>query len=100
MKDFKSKILSAIKTGKVQLGSKKVIDTLLSSETKLVLISHNCPQAEKQRIEYYARLSQTPYKVIAVSSRELGALCARPHSVAALTVIDGGESGIFEAFAD
>jgi len=98
MEDLEESIDSAIKTGRVILGSKSVINALLISNVKLVILSSNCPQDTKERIIYYSKLSGTPYKIINNNSLELGSICGKLFPVSAIGVIDPGESNILKNF--
>lgn len=94
MEDLEQNINSAIKTGKVIIGSKNVITALLSSNVKLIILSNNCPQDTKERITYYSKLSSTPYSITNNNSLELGSICGKLFPVSAIGVVDPGESGI------
>lgn len=94
MKDIKKDIGSVIKTGRVCIGSKKVISNLLTGNPKLILISSNCPNDIRERIIYYSQLSNTHYHITKDNSMELGSVCGKPFPVSALGIIDEGESNI------
>ncbi|MFH1722859.1 MAG: 50S ribosomal protein L30e [Candidatus Altiarchaeota archaeon] len=96
MTDLKVKILAAIKTGKVHIGSKEVINILLNSETKFVLLAHNCQKETRERILYYCLLSDTHHQIVKSNSMELGTICAQPYPVSALAISDPGESNIID----
>lgn len=96
MKDIKDRISAVIRTGKVVIGSNKVITALLGSNVKLIILSKNCPRDLKERIIYYSKLSKTPYYIIESNSLEFGSICRKPFSVSALGVLDQGDSNILE----
>jgi|Deesub1362A_J573_1020465.scaffolds.fasta_scaffold00352_20 large subunit ribosomal protein L30e len=80
----------ALKTGKVNLGSRGTIKALKSGEAKLVLIANNCPEEIKNEIKSH----DIPVLEFRGTNTELGAVCGKPHSVASLAVIEPGESEI------
>jgi len=84
----------AIKTGKVVLGSKQTIKLVKIGKAKLVVIASNAPPQIKKDVKYYASLSGTPIYEYEGTNMELGAICGKPFSVAALAIIDPGESNI------
>ncbi len=84
----------AINTGKVLLGSRETIKALLNGSAKMVIVAKDAPTSIRQDIEYYGKLSGTPIYVFGGNTWELGTACGRPHRVAALAVIDPGESNI------
>ncbi len=96
MTDLKPKLMNAIKTGDVALGANGVIDALLNRETRYVIVAHNCPPEIRERITYYCQLADTPHLAIKSDALALGAICARPHPVAALAITDPGESDILD----
>ena len=98
MKDVKKDIRGVIKTGRICIGSKSVISSLLTSNPKLILISSNCPRDIRERIIYYSELSNIHYHITKEEGLELGSVCGKPFSVSALGVLDEGESDILTKF--
>lgn len=98
MEDIKQDISSVIKTGKVFIGSNRVISALLTSNPKLILISSNCPNRIKEGIIYYSQLSNAPYYITKDNSIELGSVCGKPFPVSTLCIMDEGESNILAKF--
>lgn len=98
MKDLKDDISSVIKTGKVVIGSKRAIKTLLIGNPKLIILSSNCPDNVREEIIYYSRLSEIPYSIIKDDSIELGSICGKPFPVSAIGIVGGGESDILTKF--
>jgi len=96
MKDLKTEINDAMRTGKITIGAKSVSGALLNSNPKLILVSSNCPNNVEEEIVYYSKLSNVPYKMLPNDSLELGSMCGRPFPVSTLGVIDEGESGILD----
>ncbi len=94
--DFIRALQMAIKTGTVVLGSKKTKKLVLHGKAKLVVIAANAPPEIKRDIEYYARLSGIPVYRFQGTNMELGTLAGKPFSVAALAVIDPGQSNILD----
>jgi len=94
MIDIERELRTAIKTGKVLIGSKSTLKSLRLGKSKMIIIASNCPLNIREDIEYYCKLSSTPYYVYPGSSWELGALCGKPFMVAALSINDPGESNI------
>ena len=84
----------ALRTGKVVIGSNKTIKLVKLGKAKLVVIASNTPPSIKRDIKYYAKLSKIPVYEYEGTNMELGAICGKPFSVAALAIIDPGESNI------
>ncbi len=80
----------AMKTGKVYLGSKRTIKALKNGEAKLVVIAKNCPEEVRLRIQEF----EVPVVEFEGTNMELGAVCGKPFSVAALAIVDAGDSEI------
>lgn len=83
--------------GKYQLGVKSTLKTLRNGESKLVLVSNNCPPLRKSEIEYYAMLSKTTVHHFAGSNSELGTACGKLFKCSVLSITDPGDSDIIRS---
>ncbi|NLI61815.1 MAG: 50S ribosomal protein L30e [Methanosarcinaceae archaeon] len=83
-------LIKAVKTGKVIIGSKKAIELSKADEAKMIVIANNCPEDTRKKIES----SNVPIYVYDGTSRELGPVCGKPFLIAAMTILDAGESDI------
>lgn len=94
--DLNRSIRIAVDTGKVSYGADSAKGALLNKQAKLVILSNNAPQDVKEDIQRYASLSEIPVLEFTGSSLDLGAICGRPHFVAALTIYEMGDSDILK----
>jgi large subunit ribosomal protein L30e len=83
-------LIKAVKTGKVVIGSKKAIELSNSGDAKIIILARNCPEDTKKQIES----SKVPVYVYDGTSRELGPVCGKPFIIAAMAILDVGESDI------
>ncbi|WNY27296.1 50S ribosomal protein L30e [Methanolapillus ohkumae] len=83
-------LIKAVKTGKVVIGSKKAIELSESGGAKMIVIAKNCPEDTKAKIE----ASNVPVYVYNGTGRELGPVCGKPFIIAAMAILDAGESDI------
>ncbi|MFN3527710.1 MAG: 50S ribosomal protein L30e [Candidatus Altarchaeaceae archaeon] len=90
--DLKTSLTTAIKTGKVVLGTNKTEKTLLIGSPKLVIVSDD--NKDKEKIKYFCKLGNVKCKILKISSISLGELCGKPFPVSALAIINPGESNI------
>ena len=74
-----------MRSGRYTLGYKQCLKTLRKGQSKLVLISNNCPALRKSEIEYYAMLAKTGVHHYA------GSACARRRDS---TRCDAGGRGV------
>ena len=95
--DLNRSIRIAVDTGKVSYGAESAKQALLNKQAKLVIITSNTPQDIKEDINRYAEISEIPVLEFSGSSLDLGAVCGRPHFVAALTIMALGDSDIIKA---
>ena len=95
--DINRSIRIAVDTGKVSYGADSARQALLNKQAKLVVIAQNTPQDIKDDIYRYAEISELPILEFPGSSLDLGAVCGRPHFVAALTIVAVGDSDIIKA---
>ncbi len=93
---FENQLKIAIRTGKVILGSKRTIQLAKLGKAKVIVVAANAPPKIKEDIMYYAKLSNIPVYIYEGSSVELGAICGKPFTVAALAIIDVGDSNILD----
>ncbi|OQX22437.1 MAG: 50S ribosomal protein L30e [Candidatus Altiarchaeales archaeon A3] len=92
--DLKTALSVCVKTGKTYLGKKETMRVLLTGNPKKVIISNDCK--DKNRIEYYCKLSGTDYIGVNLSSLTLGEYCGKPFPISSLTIINPGDSNILE----
>ena len=95
--DINRSIRIAVDTGKVSYGADSAKQALLNKQAKLVIMANNTPQDIKEDINRYAEISEVPILEFPGSSLDLGAVCGRPHFVAALTIMALGDSDIIKA---
>lgn len=87
---------SASRTGEVVYGSKEVLKLVLHGKAKLVVLAANAPPELKRDIKYYSQLSKIPVVIFEGTNIELGNVIGRPHSVAALAIVNPGQSKILD----
>ncbi|MDY6964959.1 MAG: 50S ribosomal protein L30e [Halobacteriota archaeon] len=88
--DLNKTLRSAIRTGEVLLGSNETVDSVKNKKAKLVILASNSPASVEKAIEG----EDVPVFEYPGGSGDLGSACGKPFSVAALAVIDPGESEI------
>jgi large subunit ribosomal protein L30e len=81
---------SSIKTGNVVLGSNRTVETGLSGEAKLIIFSLDCPVDVRMQLETI----DIPVYGYQGMGKDLGSACGKPFSVAALAIIEPGDSEI------
>lgn len=96
MKELKEELRKVIKTGKVLVGSEKVIKSLLTSDPKLIIVSRTCPPEIAERIKYYSTLGKIPCVKLNKRSLDLGAAGGKPFHISTLGLIKEGESRILD----
>ncbi|RLF12454.1 MAG: 50S ribosomal protein L30e [Thermoprotei archaeon] len=96
MISLENELKVAMKTGKVILGSRETLRTVAHGRGRLIILARNCPPDMKDLIVHHAKLSNIPTYVCPLSSKELGETCGRRFMVAALTVLDEGDSEIMK----
>lgn len=89
-------IRSAVDTGKVLLGEKEALRAVKKGEARLAIYAANCPAKIKEALLRDAKLVGIAAYEFQGTSLELGAVCGKPFLVAAMCVLEPGESGIFE----
>lgn len=84
-----SKVLrSALSTGKVLIGTRQTVDAVKNGKAQVVVVSENCKE------QTLNELKGIPVIKYAGSGVDLGIACGKPFSIAALAVLEPGESDI------
>ncbi len=94
--DVNKQIRMAVKTGKVDFGSKTTLSSTAQARAKLVILANNCGRDNRESIIYNAELSEVPVYVFQGSSLDLGALCEKPFPVSALVIREPGDSEVLK----
>lgn len=94
MSDIDRELRMAIPTGRVYLGSKSVIREMRRGRAKMAIVSSNCPEVIRCRIENYGKLARIPIICHQKDSLDLGLLCGKPFPVSAIVINDPGDSRI------
>lgn len=63
-------------------------------QSKLIIISNNCPPVRKSELEYYAMLSKTGVHHFGGNNVDLGTACGKYFRVSCLSITDAGDSDI------
>lgn len=92
MIDFNRQIAIALKTGKIELGSRSATAAAKLGRAKLIILASNCP--EKDAIVRDAQGSGVPTHIYKGTSMDLGSVCGKPFIVSAVTVKEPGDSEI------
>lgn len=85
----------AVKTGKVIIGANRTVDAAANGSAKMVILASNCPEDIKKKVQE----TNVPVLEYEGTSVELGPVCGKPFTIAAMAIIDVGESDILAATA-
>lgn len=95
--EFARAIQMALKSnGLIVFGYKETKRAVLLGKAKLIVVAANAPPEMKKELRYYAKLSNIPVYEFPDTNTSLGAISGKPFSVAALAVINPGQSNIVE----
>ncbi len=92
--DVNRALRSAASTGKILLGIHETRKAVAAKEAKLVIIAENIPDGDASAITTLAKANKVAVYKFRGKNIELGPACGKPFSVAALAVIDAGESDV------
>merc|ERR1712014_446745 len=98
--NINQKLSLAIRSGKHRVGFKATMKTLRNGQSKLVIISNNCPAIRKTQLEYMAILGGSKVLHFDGNNVELGTAVQRLHRVCVLSIQDPGDSDILTAVAN
>jgi large subunit ribosomal protein L30e len=94
--DVSKQLQIAVRSGKIALGVKEILDAARFAKAKLLIVASNCPAADRQDITHYAKQSGVPIFNYPGTSVDLGAACLKRFVVAALAVKEAGDSEILK----
>jgi len=94
--DVNKQLEIAVRTGKISFGVKEALDAARFAKAKLLIMSSNCPEPQKQNILQYAKQSSVPIYNYQGSSVDLGGACLKRFVVAVLAVKEPGDSEILK----
>ncbi|MHA1266735.1 MAG: 50S ribosomal protein L30e [Candidatus Helarchaeota archaeon] len=86
----------AVKTGTVQIGSKKSLRNILNNQAKLVITASNCPKGILDDIETYCSYSNIPIYRYKGTNWDLGFVCGKPFMISVLSILEAGDSDILK----
>ncbi|MDD3042377.1 MAG: 50S ribosomal protein L30e [Methanosarcinaceae archaeon] len=88
-------LIKVMRTGSVIIGTNLTIDAAEQGNAKLVVLASNCPENVKARIQ----ATGTAVLVYEGTNVDLGPVCGKPFTIAAMAIIEVGESDIMAAVA-
>jgi len=86
-------LIKAVKTGNVIVGAKRTVDAAADGSAKMVVLASNCPEEIKKKVQ----ATNVPVLEYEGTSVELGPVCGKPFTIAAMAILDVGESDILAA---
>ena len=96
MANLVNDIRLAVDSGKTAVGVRDVTRAIVSDSAKLIVVSSKLDQSSLDDIKHLAGISGIPVIVYDADSMALGTVCGKPFSVAAVAVVDPGNSNILE----
>jgi large subunit ribosomal protein L30e len=83
-------LIKAVKTGKVIFGANRTVEAAANGSAKIVILASNCPEYIKKK----SQETNVPIMEYEGTSVELGPVCGKPFTIAAMAILDVGESDI------
>ena len=88
-------LIKAVKTGKVIIGANRTVDAAADGSAKMVVLASNCPEDVKKKVQE----TNVPVLEYEGTSVELGPVRINKKTIAAMAILDAGESDILAATA-
>lgn len=92
--DLSKALQSAVKTGNVVIGSNLTVKAVASGKAQLAVIASNCPKDTRDKI------AGVPVMDFPGLGFDLGTACGKPYPIAALAIVEAGESDILRAVSE
>jgi large subunit ribosomal protein L30e len=93
---IEKEIRRAVDTGKTHMGHKQAEKKLIHEKPELIIMPKNTQPEKKEKITYNTKLTKTPLLEYDGTGIELGAICGKPYTCSALTIMNKGKSKILE----
>ncbi|MCL7413942.1 MAG: 50S ribosomal protein L30e [ANME-2 cluster archaeon] len=87
--DLNKVLRSAVQTGTVIIGSKRTQKAVESNQVKAVVLASNCPEEVRKMVTGKVPIIDFPGMGV-----ELGTALSKPFAIAAMAVVESGESDI------
>ncbi len=81
-------------TGKVTIGNREVMRTITDASARVVVVAANGKKEIVEDIVHMCGVAQIKVFKFNGNSLDLGALCGKPYSVNAISIMNGGSSSI------
>ncbi|MEM3227332.1 MAG: 50S ribosomal protein L30e [Candidatus Micrarchaeaceae archaeon] len=97
MADLSGDIRLAVDSGEVAVGANSVIASVNNGSSKLVVLAESGEKELHAEIRHLANLAGLKIVIFKGNPVELGAVCGKPFSVSAVSIIDPGNSSILQS---
>ena len=94
MVDLNRLISSAMKSGKVFLGTKQALAASKTGRAIALIVASNCQAETLSDLQRSSIVSKIPLFVYPASSSDLGIACGKPFAVSALTIREVSDSAV------
>ena len=97
--DINKLINICVKTGKTIIGTNSLLNHINTNDLRVIILAQNCPNDVKSRIEAMINSKEEnriPVYKYPNSSWELGTAAGKPHMIAAMGIINPGDSSILD----
>jgi large subunit ribosomal protein L30e len=97
--DEAKEINVAVKTGKVLIGTNKVLSELAMGSLQLIIVANNMPRTILDHIEALNLCLKNPVPIYTAhsTSYDLGATCGKPFWIGTIGIIEPGDSAIMKS---
>jgi len=85
-----SEIKKSVEADNVIIGSQRTIKKLKNGQLKKIFLAKNCPQAVREDIGYYSKLTKVEVVELEEPNDELGIICKKQFSISVLGLPNGG----------
>ena len=80
-------IRQMLDSGRLVIGTERVMKYLKQDKLEKVYLSHNCPDDLKARIKHYSGLNKIEAKELDILNDELGVVCRKPFAISIIGLL-------------
>ncbi|HUY69938.1 MAG TPA: 50S ribosomal protein L30e [Candidatus Baltobacteraceae bacterium] len=94
--DLANDIRLAVDSGETAIGINSVEKSIKSNTAKVIVLASNNKKETAEDLMHLAKIANIRVLTLKGNSMDLGAICGKPFSVSAVSVINAGNSKILE----
>ena len=99
MADLNRDVRLAVDSGETAIGVRSTLKSLMEGTAKLVVATSKSKKELVDDLNHLSKIAGIKMVIFEGTPMEFGAVCGKPYSVSAISIIQPGDSGILKNFS-